>query len=198
MAEINYILEMKNITKEFPGVKALKGVTLQIKPGEVHGLVGENGAGKSTLMKCLNGIYPQTSGDIYFNGKLVKNYNTRDAINMGISMIHQELSPIEHRSIMENIWLGREPLKAFGLVDHKKMFNQTKELLDRLELDVEPDTHMVELTVAKMQMVEIAKAISYDAKLIIMDEPTSALTNKEVEQLFKIIKRLKEEGKAII
>jgi len=198
MAETKYILEMKNISKVFPGVQALKGVNLQIKPGEVHALIGENGAGKSTLMKCLIGIYSPTEGTIHFDGKLVQNYNTSDALKMGISMIHQELSPVEHRSIMENIWLGREPLKRFGLVDHKKMYNQTKELLERLELDVEPDTLMVDLTVAKMQMVEIAKAISYDAKLIIMDEPTSALTNKEVEQLFKIIRRLKEEGKAII
>ncbi len=198
MTETNYILEVKNITKVFPGVQALKGVNLAIKPGEVHGLVGENGAGKSTLMKCLIGIHSQTDGSIYFNGNLVQNYSTSEALRMGISMIHQELSPIEHRSIMENIWLGREPLKGFGLVDHKKMYDQTKELLERLELYVEPDTLMVELTVAKMQMVEIAKAISYDAKLIIMDEPTSALTNKEVEQLYKIIRRLKEEGKAII
>ncbi len=197
MDNIN-ILEMKSIVKDFPGVRALNGVNLQVKSGEVHALMGENGAGKSTLMKCLIGIHPQTSGDIYFNGELIENYNTAKALKMGISMIHQELSPIEHRSIMENIWLGREPKNILGLIDHQKMYDMTVEILKKVDLNEDPKTLMVELTVAKMQMVEIAKAISYDAKLVIMDEPTSALTSKEIEQLFKIMRKLKSQGTALI
>lgn len=198
MAEEKYLLQMKDIVKSFPGVKALKGVKLDVQPGEIHALMGENGAGKSTLMKCLIGIHPQTSGEIYFNGELIENYNTSQALQMGISMIHQELNPVEFRPIMENIWLGREPRNKIGLVDHKKMYEKSKEVLKIIELDEDPRTEMRNLSVAKMQMIEIAKAISYDAKLIIMDEPTSALTNKEVEQLFKIMRKLKEDGKSII
>lgn len=198
MAEEQYLLQMKNIVKTFPGVKALKGVNLDVKTGEIHALLGENGAGKSTLMKCLIGIHPPTSGEIYFNGKQIQNYNTSQALAMGISMIHQELNPVEFRSIMENIWLGREPKTKLGLVDHKKMYEMSKEVLKTIELNEDPKTEMRKLTVAKMQMIEIAKAISYDAKLIIMDEPTSALTNREVEQLFKIMRKLKADGKSII
>lgn len=198
MAEEQYLLQMKNIVKTFPGVQALKGVNLDIKAGEIHALLGENGAGKSTLMKCLIGIHPPTSGEIYFNGKQIQNYNTSQALAMGISMIHQELNPVEFRSIMENIWLGREPKTKLGLVDHKKMYEMSKEVLKTIELNEDPKTEMRKLTVAKMQMIEIAKAISYDAKLIIMDEPTSALTNREVEQLFKIMRKLKADGKSII
>jgi len=160
--------------------------------------MGENGAGKSTLMKCLIGIHSQTSGQIYFDGKLIENYSTADALRMGISMIHQELTPVEHRTIMENIWLGRETKTKFGLIDHRKMYEMTKEVLRRVDLDEDPKTLMVNLTVAKTQMIEIAKAISYNAKLIIMDEPTSALTNREIKQLFGIMRRIKEEGKSII
>lgn len=192
------LLEMKQIVKTFPGVQALKGVDLNVKEGEIVALMGENGAGKSTLMKCLIGIHPPTSGQIYFDGKLIENYGTLEALNMGISMIHQELNPVEHRSIMENLWLGREPKNKLGLVDHKKMYEMSKEVLKLIELDEDPKTEMSQLTVAKMQMIEIAKAISYKAKLIIMDEPTSALTNREVDQLFKIMKKLRSEGKGII
>lgn len=198
MTEDRNILEMKNIVKRFPGVQALKGVNLNVKYGEIHALLGENGAGKSTLVKCLIGIYQKTSGEILFEDECIDNYTTADALRLGISMIHQELSPIEHRSIMENIWLGREPKTKLGLVDHKKMYEMTKEVLKRIDLDEDPKTLMADLPVAKIQMIEIAKAISYDAKLIIMDEPTSALTNKEIEQLFIIMRKLKEEGKSII
>lgn len=198
MDKDKYLLQMKNIVKTFPGVNALKGVDLNVGYGEIHALMGENGAGKSTLMKCLIGIHPATSGEIYFDGKLIENYNTADALNMGISMIHQELNPILYRPIMENIWSGREPLNKFGLVDHKKMYDMTKKLLKEIELDEDPMTLAADLTVAKLQLVEIAKAISYDAKLIIMDEPTSTLPTKEVEQLFKIMRKLKAEGKSII
>lgn len=192
------ILVMKDIVKTFPGVKALKGVELNVKYGEIHALMGENGAGKSTLMKCLIGIHPQTSGQIYFEGNLIENYSTSEALKMGIAMIHQELSPVEHRSIMENIWLGREPKNKLGLIDHKKMHEMSKEVLKLIDFNVDPKTLMSTLTVANMQMIEIAKALSYNAKLIIMDEPTSALTNKEIDQLFSIMRRLKESGKSII
>jgi methyl-galactoside transport system ATP-binding protein/inositol transport system ATP-binding protein len=193
-----YILEMKEITKEFPGVKALKGVDLKVKYGEVHALMGENGAGKSTIMKCIIGIHAPTSGEIYFCGNKMEYYDTETALNMGISMIHQELSPVLHRPIMENIWLGREPKNKFGLIDHKKMYKMTEEILKEINLDINPKALMKELTVANIQMIEIAKAISYDAKLIIMDEPTSALTEKEVNRLFQIIEKLKKNGKSII
>ncbi len=194
----NVMLHMKDIVKTFPGVKALKGVQLTIKPGEVHALAGENGAGKSTLMKCLIGIQPPTSGEMFFCGEKIQPKTTNDALDLGISMIHQELNPVESRPIMENVWLGREPRNALGFVDHKKMYEMTKELLATIEMYDDPKTLMGSLTVAKMQMIEIAKAISYNAKLIIMDEPTSALTETEVEQLFKIIRKLRSENKSII
>lgn len=198
MEEVKDILVMKDIVKTFPGVKALKGVYLDVKYGEIHALMGENGAGKSTLMKCLIGIHPPTSGQIYFEGQLIENYSTSEALKMGIAMIHQELSPVEHRSIMENIWLGREPKTKLGFVNHKKMYEMTKEVLKEIDFNVDPKTLMVNLTVANTQMIEIAKALSYNAKLIIMDEPTSALTNREIIQLFTIMRRLKESGKSII
>ncbi len=193
------ILRMVNIVKNFPGVKALKGVDLDVRAGEVHALMGENGAGKSTLMKCLIGIHPQTSGEIWFMGKkLPSQYNPAEALDMGIAMIHQELSPVVHRPIMENIWLGREPKNSFGLIDHKKMAKMTEDVLGLIDLKIDPRTPMGELTVAKMQMVEIAKALSFNAKLIIMDEPTSAITDREVTQLFKLINRLRDEGRGIV
>ncbi len=198
MSEENYILQMKNIVKTFPGVKALRGVDLNVRPGEIHALLGENGAGKSTLVKCLAGLHNPTSGEIFFDGETRENYNTSQALKMGIAMIHQELSPVLHRPIMENIWLGREPLNRFGLVDHQKMYEMSKAVLEEIDLKVDPRTLMADLTVAKMQMIEIAKAVSYDSKLIVMDEPTSALTDKEVNQLFTIMRKLKGQGKAII
>lgn len=198
MAETEYILEVTNIVKKFPGVDALKGVDLKVKKGEILGLVGENGAGKSTLMKCIIGYYPPTSGKIKFDGNDNNRYSTIDALKMGISMIQQELSPIEHRPVMENIWIGREPRNKVGLVDHKQMYKMTEELLASIGMDYDPHMLVKDLTVAKQQMVEIAKAISYDAKLIIMDEPTSAISGNEIAELFSIMRRLKEEGKSII
>ena len=190
-----YILEMTDIVKEFPGVRALKGVQLKVRPGTVHTLMGENGAGKSTLMKCLIGIHPPTSGKIVFEGKEIQFKNTLEALNSGISMIHQELSPVPERSVCENLWLGRAPRKGL-IIDHKKMRQDSIELFNKLNLDVDPDEKMGNLTVAKMQMVD--KAVSYDSRIVIMDEPTSSLTDAEVEHLFRIIAELKEKNVAII
>lgn len=192
-----YILEMTDIVKEFPGVRALKGVQLKVRPGTVHTLMGENGAGKSTLMKCLIGIQPPTSGKIVFKGKEVHFKTTLEAMSAGISMIHQELSPVPERSVCDNVWLGREPRKGI-IVDHKKMRKDCADLFEKLHLDLDPDEKMGNLTVAKMQMVEIAKAVSYDSQIVIMDEPTSALTDAEVEHLFNIIADLKAKNVAII
>lgn len=192
-----YILQMLDIVKEFPGVRALKGVQLNVRPGTVHTLMGENGAGKSTLMKCLIGIQAPTSGKIIYDGKEVHFKTTLEAMNAGISMIHQELSPVPERSVCDNVWLGREPRKGM-VVDHKKMRADCIELFKKLGLDLDPDAKMGDLTVAKMQMVEIAKAVSYDSRIVIMDEPTSSLTDAEVEHLFRIIADLKAKNVAII
>jgi len=198
MSEHKYILQMKGIIKKFPGVLALNGVNLDVGYGEIHSLVGENGAGKSTISKCIAGIYTPTSGEIIFDGKKLEKYNTSQALKMGISMIHQELSPVLTRPIMENLWLGREPRNKLGLVDHKKMYELSKLVLKEIDLEEDPRRLMSSLTVAKMQMVEIAKAVSYNSKLLIMDEPTSALTEKEIKQLFKIMRKLKDQGKSIL
>lgn len=192
-----YILEMQDIVKEFPGVRALKGVQLKVRPGTVHTLMGENGAGKSTLMKCLIGIHQPTSGKIIYKGQEVTFPNTLTAMGAGISMIHQELSPVPERSVCDNVWLGREPRKGI-IVDHKKMRQDCIALFEKLGLELDPDAKMGDLTVAKMQMVEIAKAVSYDSSIVIMDEPTSALTETEVEHLFRIIADLKAKNVAII
>lgn len=196
--ENKVILEMTGVSKEFPGVKALDDVMLTLKRGRVCALMGENGAGKSTLMKILIGIYTPTSGKIVFKGEEINIKNPYEALNMGISMIHQELNPIIERSIMENIWLGREPMMKVGIVDHKRMYSDTEKLLKDLSLDLNPKEKMKNLTVAQIQMVEIVKAISYNSEIVIMDEPTSSLTNKEVDHLFKIIEKLKEQNKAIV
>lgn len=192
------ILKMDNIHKSFPGVKALDGVMLHVKKGSVHAFMGENGAGKSTLMKILIGIYQPDMGTIEFKGKQVQINRTADALKLGISMIHQELNDIPHMTVTENIFLGREPLKKSGLIDHKKMKEDCKVLLKSLDIEISPETRMVELSVANKQMIEIAKATSYNSDLIIMDEPTSAITEKEVEHLFKIIHKLKERDVAVI
>lgn len=197
MTENNYILEMKNITKVFPGVKALDDVSIAVKKGTVHSLMGENGAGKSTLMNCLFGIYKLDGGEILLDGQRANFANPADALNNGVSMVHQELNQVLHQTVMENMWLGRYPMKG-GLVDHKKMYDMTKEIFAELDIDVDPRTKMGALPVSKKQMAEIAKAVSYDAKVIAMDEPTSSLTDKEVEHLFRIIKKLKSKGTSIV
>ena len=193
-----YILEMLDITKEFPGVKALDKVQLKVRPGTIHALMGENGAGKSTLMKCLIGIYHKTSGTILFDGKEVDFNTTLEGLSSGISMIHQELSPVSERSVAENVWIGRQPMKNKLMIDHKKMREDTVKLFEELQVEINPDQKMKELTVSQMQMVEIVKAVSYNSKIVIMDEPTSSLTNREVELLFRIIRQLKSQGVAVI
>ncbi|MBI6871403.1 sugar ABC transporter ATP-binding protein [Clostridium aciditolerans] len=201
MSQSEFLLEMNNIVKEFPGVKALDRVTLKVRPGSVHALMGENGAGKSTLMKCLFGIYKHDTGEILLNGEPIQNDSSKDALDRGIAMIHQELHPVKYRNVMENMWLGRFPLKNYGivkLVDEKKMYNDTKELFKSLNLDIDPKVKVENLSVSIVQQMEIAKAVSYNAKIIIMDEPTSSLTETEVEHLFKVIRELKAKGVSII
>lgn len=198
-AEAEVVLAMRGISKSFPGVKALDNVQLSLKKGSVMALMGENGAGKSTLMKILFGMYSRDSGTITLDGQEVQFDSALDALENGVTMIHQELAPILHRSVAENIWLGREPVKGpLRLIDHEKMWTDSQNLLRSLDLDMDPKKRMCELTVAQMQMVEIAKAISYNARIIIMDEPTSSLTDKEVKHLFEIIRRLKGEGVSIV
>lgn len=193
----NYILEMRNIIKEFPGVKALGGVSLKVRKGTVHALMGENGAGKSTLMKILMGIYEPNGGEVIFKGKKLVSKGTKAAIESGISMIHQELSPIPDMTVAENIYLGREPVKGF-IVHEKELYRKTEELFKELDIKIDVTSKMKNLSTAYTQMVEIAKAISYNADLIIMDEPTSAITEKEVDHLFTIINKLRDKGVAII
>ena len=196
-----FVLEMRGVSKSFPGVKALDDVSLKVRRGTVHALMGENGAGKSTLMKCLFGIYRPDTGDILLDGKPVTLRDSRQALDAGISMIHQELHPIPYRSVMENIWLGRYPVRRFGpikLIDRKRMLRDTRQLFTELRIDLDPETWVTELSVSKVQSMEIARAVSYRSKVIIMDEPTSSLTSNEVEHLFGIIRRFRSEGVAII
>ncbi|RRD04323.1 sugar ABC transporter ATP-binding protein [Arachnia propionica] len=192
------ILRMQGIRKTFPGVVALDNVDLDVRSGTVHSLMGENGAGKSTLMKCLIGMYTPDEGIVELAGDIVNFKNTKDGLEHGISMIHQELSPVPEMMVAENIWLGREQRGRFGLLSPKAIIDKTQELFDEWEIDINPRTRMKNLTVAKQQMVEIAKAISYDAKIIIMDEPTSAIPEREVAHLHRMIKRLTDFGVAII
>ena len=200
MAE--YRLEMRNVTKIFPGVKALDGVQLKLRPGTVHALMGENGAGKSTLMKCMFGIYKMDNGEIYYEGEKVEINDPMEALNKGIAMVHQELQPIPARTIGENIFLGRYPMKkALGfipIVDHKKMYDNTAELLKKVRMNFDPKQKLGELSVSQMQSVEIAKAVSANCKVLILDEPTSSLTSNEVEALFRIVEDLKAEGVSIV
>lgn len=195
---MEYVLEMKDISKTFPGVKALDRVQLQVKPGEVHALMGENGAGKSTLMKILMGIYTKDDGgEILFDGKPYHVSNPKEAMDTGVAMIHQELNPILDMTVYENIFVGRE-LRKNGLVDKKAMIEESKKLIAECGLHVSPTDTLRSLTVAQCQLIEIIKAISVNAKVIVMDEPTAAITEREVELLFGHIRRLKAQGVAII
>ena len=194
---MTYSLEMIGISKSFPGVKALDGVELRVRPGEVHALMGENGAGKSTLMKILMGIYSADSGEILLDGQPMSAHSPREAMDRGVAMIHQELNPILDMRVYENIYIGRE-MKKHGLVDNRGMIRATVELLKELEIDIPANAYMRELSVAQCQLVEIVKAISLSAKVVVMDEPTSAITDREVAALFKQIRRLKAQGVSII
>lgn len=197
MENNKYLLEMNTITKEFPGVKALDGANLKVRPHSVHALMGENGAGKSTLMKCLFGIYEKDSGTILFEGKEINFKSAKEALDNGVSMVHQELNQVLQRNILDNIWLGRYPKKGF-FIDEKKMYEDTKKIFEDLDINVDPRSKMGDLAVSERQMVEIAKAVSYNSKIIVMDEPTSSLTEKEVEHLFRIIRKLREKGCGIV
>ncbi len=194
------IISLKNITKSFPGVKALDGVSLDINGGEVHALMGENGAGKSTLMKCLFGVYKKDGGKILLDGCEVEFSSSKDALLHGVAMVHQELNQALKLSVMDNMWLGRFPRvsKFIPLTSEKKMYEMTKEVFDYLEIDTDPLAKMSTLSVSKRQMVEIAKAVSYNARVIVFDEPTSSLNEGEAEKLFKIIEKLKSDGCGIV
>jgi len=192
-----YILELKNITKTFPGVKALNNVHLEVKAGEVHALCGENGAGKSTLMKIISGAQKATSGEIYFEGEKVTYNTTKEAQSIGISMIYQEFNLVPYLSVAENIFLGKLPVNA-SVINWSKLYKLTQDILDQLGLKISPKTIVSTLSVAEMQMVEISKCLSTNSKVIIMDEPTAALTDQEIASLFKIIENLTSKGISII
>ena len=192
------LLEMRGICKEFPGVKALDNVNLTVRPGTVHALMGENGAGKSTLMKCLFGIYHKDAGTIKLDGKEVNFRSSKEALENGVAMVHQELNQALTRSVQDNLWLGRYPKVAGIMVSESLMAKRTKEIFDTLEVNVNPKAIMSTLPVSQRQMVEIAKAVSYDSKIIVFDEPTSSLTETEVEHLFRIINMLRDKGCGII
>ena len=192
------LLEMRGITKEFPGVKALDGVSLTVRAGTVHALMGENGAGKSTLMKCLFGIYSKDSGTITLEGKEVNFKSSKEAMENGVAMVHQELNQALTRTVTDNLWLGRYPKVGGIMVSESIMRKRTKEIFDELEVHVDPKAIMSTLPVSQRQMVEIAKAVSYNAKIIVFDEPTSSLTETEVEHLFRIINMLRDRGCGII
>lgn len=193
-----YLLDVTGVRKEFPGVLALDNVELRLRPGTVHALMGENGAGKSTLMKIIAGIYTPDSGSFKLRNQEVSLSSPLDALENGIAMIHQELNLMNSMTVAENIWIRREPKTAFGFIDHRELKRRTDALFEQLNIPIDPEIEVGKLSVANRQMVEIAKAVSYESDVLIMDEPTSALTEREVEHLFKIIRSLKAQGKGII
>ena len=192
------LLEMRSISKSFPGVKALDNVNLTVRPGTVHALMGENGAGKSTLMKCLFGIYRRDEGAVTLDGREVEFKSSKEALENGVAMVHQELNQALTRTVKDNLWLGRYPKVGGFIVSERIMDQKTREIFDTLEVTVDPKAVMSTLPVSQRQMVEIAKAVSYDAKVIVFDEPTSSLTETEVEHLFRIINMLRSKGCGII
>ena len=196
-----YKLELKGVSKSFPGVKALDNVQLAVRPGTVHALMGENGAGKSTLMKCLFGIYKMDAGEILLDGEKIEINNPDEAMKNGIAMVHQELQPVLARSVAENMYLGRFPVKNCGplqVIDHNTMYEETEKWLKVVNMEFDPKAQLGTLSVGQMQSVEIAKAVSHDAKVIIFDEPTSSLSDNEVEALFRIMDTLKKRNVAMI
>ena len=192
------LLQMTDICKEFPGVKALDHVSLTVKRGTLHALMGENGAGKSTLMKCLFGMYVKNSGHIFLEGKEINFKSSKEALENGVAMVHQELNQALKRNVMDNLWLGRYPKIGGVMVNEKKIYDDTKAVFQELGIDVDPKRIMSTMPVSQRQMVEIAKAVSYNSKVIVFDEPTSSLTEVEVEHLFKIINMLRDRGCGII
>ena len=192
------LLEMRGISKSFPGVKALDNVNLTVRPGTVHALMGENGAGKSTLMKCLFGIYRRDEGSVTLDGREVEFKSSKEALENGVAMVHQELNQALTRTVKDNLWLGRYPKVGGFIVSERVMDQRTKEIFEKLAVTVDPSAVMSTLPVSQRQMVEIAKAVSYDAKVIVFDEPTSSLTETEVEHLFRIINMLRDKGCGII
>ncbi|MCD8351263.1 MAG: ATP-binding cassette domain-containing protein [Planctomycetaceae bacterium] len=192
-----YLLEMLGVDKSFPGVKALDQARLQVRPGTVHALMGENGAGKSTLMKCLFGIYKPDAGQVLINGKPVNFTGPKEAMEGGVSMVHQELNQVLKRNVMENLWLGRFP-RRYGFVSQREMLHRTRAIFEDLDIKVDPKAIIGKLSVSQRQMVEIAKAVSYHARVLVLDEPTSSLTNQEVEHLFRIINKLRDTGVGIV
>ncbi|NLF27318.1 MAG: ATP-binding cassette domain-containing protein, partial [Clostridiales bacterium] len=197
MHEQTHLLEMTNVCKQFPGVMALDNAQFRLRAGSVHALMGENGAGKSTLMKCLFGIYKKDAGSIRLEGREVDFTNPRHALDNGVAMVHQELNQVLRRNVMENVWLGRFPMK-FGFVDGRRMYQETKRIFEALGIGIDPRVIIGKLSVSQRQMVEIAKAVSYNAKILVLDEPTSSLTETEVEHLFSIIEKLTKQGVGII
>lgn len=196
-----YRLELKGVSKSFPGVKALDNVQLSLRPGTVHALMGENGAGKSTLMKCLFGIYKMDAGEVLMEGeKLVVN-NPDEALKKGIAMVHQELQPVPARTVAENFFLGRFPVKKIGpmqIIDHKTMYEETEKWLKEIKMEIDPKAMLGDLSIGQMQSVEIAKAVSQNAKVVIFDEPTSSLSDNEVESLFRIMNDLRDKGVSMV
>jgi inositol transport system ATP-binding protein len=191
------LLEARDIRKAFPGVIALDGVSLTLRAHSVHALMGENGAGKSTLMKIIAGIHAPDAGELRLRGQPVRFASPREALQKGIAMIHQELNLLPSMSVAENVWIGREPVR-FGLISHRELRHRTRALLDRLHIELDPDAEVRRLSIAARQLVEIARALSYDSQLLIMDEPTSALTDRDAERLFAIVRELRAEGKGIL
>lgn len=196
-----YKLQLKGVCKSFPGVKALDNVQLSLRPGTVHALMGENGAGKSTLMKCLFGIYKMDAGEVYLDGQKIVVNNPDEAMKYGIAMVHQELQPVPARTVAENLYLGRFPTKKIGplqVIDHKKMYEDTAYWLKEVRMDFDPKALLGDLSIGQMQSVEIAKAVSHNAKVVIFDEPTSSLSDNEVEALFRIMNDLRDKGVAMV
>src|SRR5215469_3407191 len=192
------LLEVRNISKTFPGVVALDDVSLRVDRGTVHALIGENGAGKSTLMKIIAGIVPADAGELLLAGRRLQLRSPRQALENGIAMIHQELNLMPSMTVAENIWIGREPANAFGMISHRELHRRTRSLLERLSIELDPQAEVRTLSIANRQLVEIARALSYESQLLIMDEPTSALTERDAAHLFAIIRELKSQGKGVL
>lgn len=192
-----HLLEIKNLSKSFGKNKVLNGISITLNKGSVLGLMGENGAGKSTMMKCLFGIYSKDEGQIFLDGKPIDFTSPKDALENGVSMVHQELNQCLDRTVMDNLFLGRYP-KRFGVIDEKRMFRESSRLFSSLKMNVNPETTMRTMSVSQRQMVEIAKAVSYNAKIIVLDEPTSSLTEPEINKLFEIVRNLKKKGVSFV